>query len=205
MSWYPVEAYGELSADVREVLLTEEQIHARVLELGQAISRDYAGRNPVLIGVLKGVALFMADLLRSITIPVEVDFLAISSYTPDQEQGVVRLVKDLEAPVTGRDVLFVEDVIDTGLTLNYLLRTLRTRKPASLEVAVLFNKPAQRLVDLPLKYCGFELPEGFVVGYGLDFRERYRNLPFVGLLKPSALYVPEDDSAGEGQQKRGPK
>ena len=122
------------------------------------------------------------DLLRSITIPVEVDFLAISSYTPDQEQGVVRLVKDLEAPVTGRDVLFVEDVIDTGLTLNYLLRTLRTRKPASLEVCTLLNKPSRRKTSLPCRYTGFSIPNAFVIGYGLDYAEHGRNLSFIAEL-----------------------
>jgi hypoxanthine phosphoribosyltransferase len=199
VNWHPAEAYGELADDVRQVLIPAEEIEARVLELGQAISEDYAGRNPLLVGVLKGVVIFMADLLRAITIPVEVDFLAVSSYTPElRDQGVVRLMKDLEAPITGRHVLFVEDVIDTGFTLHYLLNTLRARQPASLEVVVLFDKPDRRLVDTPLKYCGFELPEPYVVGCGLDFRERYRNLPFVGLLKPEALHRP-------GDQERGPK
>ena len=160
----------------------------RVRELGQAISLDYAGRNPLLVGVLKGVVFFMADLLRSITIPVEVDFMAVSSYSPEtRNKGFVRLVKDLEIPITGRHVLFVEDVIDTGLTLGYLLRTLQARGPASLEVCVLFNKPKHRLIDIPVRYTGFDLPDRFVVGYGLDYRERYRNLPFVALLKPEAL------------------
>ncbi|HSJ56159.1 MAG TPA: hypoxanthine phosphoribosyltransferase [Anaerolineae bacterium] len=177
-----------MAADVSQVLISTEQIHERVLELGRAISRDYAGRNPLLVGVLKGVVIFMADLLRALTIPVEVDFLAVSSYTAAlRDQGVVRLVKDLEVPLTGRHVLFVEDVIDTGLTLNYLLGTLRAREPASLEVCVLFDKPGRRLVDTPLKYKGFDLPDRYVVGCGLDFRERYRNLPFVGLLKPAAF------------------
>ncbi len=186
---YPPAAYGELMESVDEVLITEEAIQQRVRELGQAISRDYAGRDPLLVGVLKGVVFFMADLLRSITIPVEVDFIAISSYSPEaRKRGVVRLVKDLEIPMTGRHVLFVEDVIDTGLTLGYLLRTLRARAPASLEVCVLFNKPRHRLIDIPVKYAGIDLPDRFVVGYGLDHRERYRNLPFVGLLKEDALY-----------------
>ena len=188
MSWHPVEAYGELAADISEVLISEDEIHERVLALGREISQDYAGRNPLLVGALKGVFLFMADLLRAITIPVEVDFLAVSSYTSAlRDQGVVRLVKDVDVPITGRHVLFVEDVIDTGLTLSYLLSTLRARGPASLEVCVLFDKPGRRLVDSPLKYRGFELPDSHVVGCGLDFRERYRNLPFVGLLKPELL------------------
>lgn len=199
MSWPPVEAYGTLAGDVGRVLITAEQIHERVLELGQAISHDYAGRNPLLVGVLKGVVIFMADLLRAITIPVEADFMAVSSYTADlRDRGVVRLVKDLEIPLTGRHVLFVEDVIDTGLTLNYLLSTLRARQPASLEVAVLFDKPGRRLIDTPLKYRGFELPDRYVVGCGLDFRERYRNLPFVGLLKPAVLDAPPGGAAAAG-------
>ena len=189
MSWHPPEAYAELSKDVRSVLISAEQIEQRVLELGLAISHDYAGRNPLLIGVLKGVVVFMADLLRAITIPVEVDFLAISSYTSElRDRGVVQLIKDLDVPVTDRHLLFVEDVIDTGLTLNYLLGTLRARRPASLEVAVLFDKPSRRLVPTPVKYRGFELPDRHIVGCGLDFRERYRNLPFVGLLKPGVLH-----------------
>ncbi len=177
-----------LSADIAEVLITEEQIHQRVRELGQTISRDYASRNPLLIGVLKGVVFFMADLLRAITIPVEIDFIAVSSYSPEtRKRGVVRLVKDLEISIADRHVIFVEDVIDTGLTLNYILRNLQARQPASLEVCVLFDKPVCRLIEIPLKYKGFELPDRFVVGYGLDHREKYRNLPFVGLLKPEAI------------------
>ncbi|GIV66061.1 MAG: hypoxanthine phosphoribosyltransferase [Bellilinea sp.] len=180
--------YGELGRDIRDILITEEQIRQKVLELGEQISRDYADKNPVLVGVLKGVLFLMADLLRVITIPSEVDFLAVASYSTEARQrGMVRLIKDLEIPIDGRHVLFVEDVIDTGLTLGYLLRNLRDRNPASLEVCVLFNKPAHRLIDLPLKYKGFDLPDRFVVGYGLDYNEKYRNLPFVGLLKPEVL------------------
>lgn len=173
---------------IRQVLYTREQIRARVAELGQAISRDYAGRNPLMIGVLKGVLFFMADLLRELTIPAEVDFIAISSYSREaREQGMVRLMKDLDASISGRHILFIEDVVDTGLTLNYLLQNLRARQPASLEVCVLFNKSSNRLLDIPIKYQGFDLPPLFVVGYGLDFRERYRNLPFVGLLSPEVF------------------
>ena len=179
---------GQLSADISEILFSEEDILKRVSEIGAAISRDYAGRNPLMVGVMKGVFLFMADLFRSITIPVEVDFLAVSSYSSEaRNHGLVRLVKDLDATINGRNVLFVEDVIDTGLTLNYLLQNLQARQPASLEVCVLFNKPANRLIDIPLRYKGFDLPNRFVVGYGLDYREKYRNLPFVGLLKAQAL------------------
>lgn len=174
-----------LAADIERVILTEEQIHARVSEMGAAISRDYADKDPLLVGVLSGVLFFMADLLRHITVPVTVDFMSISRYAVSgQRSGTVRITKDLEYPITGRHVLFVEDVIDTGLTLNYLLRTLRTRQPASLNVCVLFDRPYRRLIDIPLAYQGFELPDLFVVGYGLDAGEHYRNLPFVGVLKP---------------------
>ncbi len=183
-----VESYGELAADIRQVLISEQAIQDRVSEIGAAISRDYRGRNPLLVGVLKGVIFFMADLLRAITVPVEADFIAVSSYSAEaRDKGLVRLVKDLEIPLSGRHVLFIEDVIDTGLTLSYLLRNLRTRDPASLEVCVLFDKPAHRLIDIPIKYKGFDLPDRFVAGYGLDYRERYRNLPFVGVLKAEVL------------------
>lgn len=185
MNWYPLEAYEELRPGIQEVLIPAEQIQQRVGEIGQAISGDYAGRNPLLVGVLKGVLPFLADLLRSVTIAVEVDCIAISSYGGrGRDQGAVRLLKDLENPINGRHVLFVEDVVDTGLTLSYLLRNLRSREPASLEVCVLFNKPKHRLIDIHPKYTGFDLPDRFVVGYGLDYRERYRNLPFVGALAP---------------------
>ena len=182
------EQYAQICNDISEVLFTEEQIQKRVHELGRQISTDYAGKNPVLVGVLKGVLFFLADLLRSVTIPVEMDILAVSSYSPEsRSKGYVRLVKDLEVPIQGRHVLFVEDVIDTGLTLNYLLNTLRTREPASVEVCALFNKTEHRLINIPLKYKGFDLPDRFVVGYGLDYREQYRHLPFVGMLKAEVL------------------
>lgn len=173
------------SSDIAQVVFDQEAIRARVAEIGSAISRDYAGRDPLLVGVLSGVLFFMADLLRAITIPVTMDFMAISSYAPDSS-GRVRITKDLDHSITGRHVLFVEDVIDTGLTLNYLLRNLRTRKPASLQVCVLFDRPYRRLIDIPLAYPGLELPDAFVVGYGLDAGGYYRNLPYVGVLKPKA-------------------
>lgn len=183
-----VERYGEFAGDISEVLISEEALQRRVQELGQAISKDYAGLNPLFVGVLKGVLFFMADLLRAVSISVEMDFIAVSSFSPEtRDRGVVRMVKDLDVSITGRHVLFVEDVIDTGLTLNYILKNLRARQPASLEVCVLFNKLEHRLVDIPQKYKGFDLPDRFVVGYGLDHRERYRNLPFVGVLKAEAL------------------
>lgn len=183
----PDEFY-ELSRDVQSILYTQAEIQAQVAQIGARISSDYAGMNPLLVGVLKGVLFFMSDLARAISIPVELDFMAVSSFTVEtREQGVVRLVKDLEASITGRHVLFVEDVVDTGLTLNYLLRNLRARQPASLEVAALFNRTAQRLIDVPIRYKGFDLPDQFVIGYGLDYREQYRNLPYVGLLKGEKL------------------
>ncbi len=190
MSEPGLEEYGELAAEIKEILIPAEELQARVRQMGQAISQEYTGRSPLMVGVLKGVVLFMADLLRAVTIPVEVDFLAVSSYSSEAraKSGLVRLEKDLETSITGRHVLFVEDVIDTGLTLNYLLRNLRARQPASLEVCVLFNKAENRLIDIPIKYKGFDLPDRFVVGYGLDYQEKYRNLPFVGLLKPEALH-----------------
>lgn len=180
--------YAEIAKDVREILLTPEQIQARVAELGQQISIDYADKDLLIVGVLKGVLMFMADLLRQITIPVAVDFIAVSNYSSEaRDRGYVSLVKDLDIPITGRHVIFIEDVVDTGLTLNYLLRNLRARNPASLEVCVMFDKPVRRLVNIPLRYKGFDLPDQFVVGYGLDYQEKYRNLPFVGLLKAEAF------------------
>lgn len=193
-AYYPPQAYGELAEGISEILITAEEIERRVMTLGQAISRDYEGCNPLLVGVLKGVVPFMAALLPAITIPVEVDFMAISSYGPRAKaEGGVRLEKDLNQPIAGRHILFVEDVIDTGLTLNYLLRNLKARQPASLKVCALFNKCRRRLMEIPSAYVGFELPDKFVVGYGLDYRERYRNLPFVGLLKPE-VFQPADSS-----------
>ena len=187
--------YPELAAAIREVIFTPEQIQNRIAELGAIITTDYQGRNPVFIGVLKGVMFFMADLLRQVPLPLEVDFLAVSNYsTESRDQGLVRLMKDLEIPLTGRHVIFTEDVIDTGLTLNYLLRILRSQRPASLEVCVLFDKARHRLIDIPIKYKGFDLPDKFVVGYGLDHREKYRNLPFVGLLKPEAILDGTDNN-----------
>lgn len=186
--------FPDLERDIHEILYTQDQILQRVAEIGGKISKDYAGKDLLLVGVLKGVMLFMADLLRSITIPVEVDFMAVSSYSPEaRDKGLVRLVKDLEIPIQDRNVLFVEDVVDTGLTLNYLLRNLRTRSPSSLEVCTLFNKQRHRLIEIPLKYVGFDMPDRFIVGYGLDYRERYRNLPYVGLLKAEVLQTSSED------------
>lgn len=177
-----------LTDDIAKVLITAEELQTRVTELGTQISTDYAGKEPLLVGVLRGVFVFMADLVRAITIPIGVDFIGITSYgSPTQTQGAVRFTKDLETSIEGRHVLFVEDVIDTGLSLRYILRSLETRDPASLRVCVLFDKPRTRLFDLDVAYTGFVLPDKFVVGYGLDYDERYRNLPFVGELKEEAI------------------
>jgi hypoxanthine phosphoribosyltransferase len=179
----------EMSNDIQRVFASSEMIKKRVGELGQAISKDYEGKNPILVGALKGVICFMADLIREITIPVEIDFIAISSYSSEErDQGVVRVMKDLDRPIIGRHVIFVEDVIDTGLTLNYLISSLQTRQPASLQVCAFLNRTTHRLIDIPIKYKGFDIPDYFVVGYGLDHHERYRNLPYIGILKPDALF-----------------
>jgi hypoxanthine phosphoribosyltransferase len=176
----------DLVSDVAEVLLTEEQIEAKVTEMGRQISADYAGRELTLVSVLKGSLPFMADLMRRISLPLRIDLMEVSSYggTSTESSGLVRILKDLSAPIEGRDVLLVEDIIDTGLTLNYLLRYLKGKNPRSIKVCSLLDKPARRLVEIPLDYVGFEIPDAFVVGYGLDFGEVYRNLRFVGVLRP---------------------
>jgi hypoxanthine phosphoribosyltransferase len=178
-----------LSDDVDRVLFSATQIAARVHDLGAAISVDYAGRPPLLVSMLKGALYFMADLTRAITIPMTLDFMAITSYGGAREtSGVVRLIKDLDEEITGRHVILVEDIIDTGLTAAYLLRTLSARDPASLRICTLLDKTARRIVDdLPIDYRGFEVPDIFVVGYGLDYRQLYRNLPFIGVLKSDIL------------------
>ena len=174
--------------DIARVLIEQEALQRRIAEMGAAITADYQDKRPLFIGVLKGVLFFMADLLRAVHIPLEVDFMSISSYSPEtREHGVVRITKDLDTAMEGRHVIFVEDMIDTGLTLSYLLRLLQARNPASLHIAVLFDKPSRRIVDVKPRYLGFRLPDLFVVGYGLDHREQYRNLPFVGVLSPEAL------------------
>lgn len=167
------------------ILLSAPQIQRRVSELGAEITTDYVGRRPLLVGVLKGVACFMADLMRSISLPLTIDFMAVSHYG-DKAKGAVRIVKDLDESVTGCHVLMVEDIVDTGMTLHYVLNYLAGHKPASLEVCTLLDKRSRRLVDVPLKYIGFEIPDEFVVGYGLDFGEEYRNLGYIAALKPEA-------------------
>jgi hypoxanthine phosphoribosyltransferase len=171
--------------DIEEVLLTHEQIQSRAAELGAQISADYAGSDLLLVGVLKGAFVFMADLSRHVTLPMEFDFMAVSSYgAATQTSGVVRILKDLDHEIQGRHVLLVEDIVDSGLTLSYLLKNLRTRKPASLEVCALLQKTGVQQVPLEIRYKAFEIPPVFVVGYGLDYGERFRNLPFVGTLRP---------------------
>jgi hypoxanthine phosphoribosyltransferase len=171
-------------AAIGEVLVSAEEVQRRVAELGEQISRDYAGRSLLLIGVLKGAVFFLSDLMRFIEIPVEVDFMAVASYgSATDSSGVVRILKDLDASIEDRDVLIVEDIVDSGLTLQYLMRNLGSRNPRTLEVCALLTKPERRKVDLPTRYVGFEIPNRFVVGYGLDYAERHRNLPFVAVLE----------------------
>jgi hypoxanthine phosphoribosyltransferase len=166
--------------EIGPVLFSEAEIRQRVGQLGAQISQDYAGKDLVVIGVLKGVVIFMADLLRALTIPVAVDFLAISRYGPtEQTRGVVNLTKDLNETLAGRHVLFVEDIIDTGFTTHYIRRNLLLREPASFEICTLLNRPRRRIIELKLAYVGFEIPDYFVVGYGLDYKEWYRNLPYI--------------------------
>ena len=168
---------------IGEVLVTREDLTRRVAELGAEISRDYEGRDLVMVGVLKGAVMFIADLMRELTVPCEVDFMAVSSYgSSTDSSGVVRILKDLDAPIEGRDVLIVEDIIDSGLTLQYLIRNLKARSPRSLEVCALLTKPERRRVDLPTRDVGFEIPNRFAVGYGLDHAQKFRNLDYVAVL-----------------------
>jgi hypoxanthine phosphoribosyltransferase len=178
-----MQAAGESESEIGEVLVSEQELQRRVRDLGKEISRDYAGRPLLLIGVLKGAVFFLSDLMRFIDIPVEVDFMAVASYgSATDSSGVVRILKDLDAAIEDRDVLIVEDIVDSGLTLQYLLRNLGSRNPRTLEVCALLTKPARRKVPLQARYVGFEIPDRFVVGYGLDYAERHRNLPFVAAL-----------------------
>ena len=171
--------------DIEEVLISQEEIQRRTAEVGAQISQDYAGKDLLVVGVLKGAFVFMADLARHVSLPMEFDFMAVSSYgAATQTSGVVRILKDLDHEIAGRNVLIVEDIVDSGLTLSYLMKNLRTRKPASIEVCALMHKIGVQQVPLDLKYVAFEIPPVFVVGYGLDFGERFRNLPYVGTLRP---------------------
>ena len=170
--------------DIGEVLVQKDALEHRVRQLGEEIARDYAGRNPLLVGVLKGAVFFLSDLMRRMDIPCEVDFMAVASYgSSTDSSGVVRILKDLDANIEGRDVLIVEDIVDSGLTLQYLLRSLGARDPASVEVCALLVKPERRKVELPIRYVGFEIPNRFAIGYGLDHAEKHRNLPYVAALQ----------------------
>jgi hypoxanthine phosphoribosyltransferase len=173
---------------VGEVLIESDALQARIAELGAEISQEYEGRDLLLVGVLKGAVFFMADLMRELSVPCEIDFMAISSYgAATDSSGVVRILKDLDANIAGRHVLVVEDIIDSGLTLSYLMRSLKARTPASLEICALLTKPERREIEVRVKFVGFEIPNKFVIGYGLDFAERYRNLPYVAVLHPDLI------------------
>jgi hypoxanthine phosphoribosyltransferase len=174
-------------SDNLKALITQDRLQQRISELGQEISQAYTDKDLAMIAILKGSFIFAADLLRSIAITVTIDFMGISSYAGQQSSGVVRITKDLEESIAGRDVLLVEDIIDTGLTASYLLRVLRQRNPASLEVCTLLDKSARRIIDLPVAYRGFEIPDVFVVGYGMDHQQRYRNLPFIATLRADVV------------------
>jgi hypoxanthine phosphoribosyltransferase len=173
----------DMQNDIAEILVSEEAIRARVIELGRRISQDYQGKEILLIGLLRGAIVFLSDLMRALTIPVRLDFIGISSYGVSTVSGAVRLVMDLETDIAGRDVIVVEDIVDTGKTLSYLAENLKARQPESLRICALLDKPDRRQVPIKVDYVGFEIPDKFVVGYGLDFSEGYRNLPFVGVLK----------------------
>jgi hypoxanthine phosphoribosyltransferase len=182
----------DLRGDIGNVLISEEEIRNKVRELGAQVTADYTGRSVTLVSVLKGSLPFMADLMRAIDVPVQIDLMEVSSYggATTETSGLVRILKDLSSSIAGRDVLIVEDIIDTGLTLNYLLRYLRGKNPASLRICALLDKPARRLVEIPIDYTGFTIPDEFVVGYGLDFGEFYRNLPFIGVLRRELYETP---------------
>ena len=173
-----------MNNDIKEVLFSEDELRDKVRQMGAKISNDYSGRELILIGVLKGSVIFMSDLIKTISIPCKMDFMAVSSYgTSTETSGVVRILKDLDFEIQGKDVLIVEDIIDSGVTLKYLIKYLSARKPNSLEIACLLNKPDRRRVEIEVKYLGYDVPDHFLVGYGLDYAEKYRNLPFVGILK----------------------
>src|SRR6188768_437628 len=188
----------DLHDAIAQVLLTEEQIASRVAELGARITADYQGRPVTLVSVLKGSLPFMADLMRAIDLPLRIDLMEVSSYggATTESSGLVRILKDLSASIAGEDVLIVEDIIDTGLTLNYLIRYLRGKNPATLRICTLLDKPARRLVEIPVDYIGFQIPDQFVIGYGLDFGEVYRNLRYVGVLKPEVYGAGSDEVDG---------
>jgi hypoxanthine phosphoribosyltransferase len=173
--------------DIKEVLVSTETLAGRIKELGRTISADYDGKDILMVGVLRGAVIFMADLARAITRPVTIDFIAVSSYgASTHSSGVVRIIKDLDEVVADKHLLIIEDIIDSGLTLKYLYDNLKSRRPASIKICTLLSKPSRRKIDVPVDYNGFTIPDDFVVGYGLDYAEKYRNLPFIGVLKPEA-------------------
>ncbi len=177
----------DMNRDIDHILVSEQQLRDKVAELGAAISRDYAGRDLLLVSILKGAVVFMADLMRAVTIPCGIDFMVVSSYggANTTTTGLVKIIKDLDQDLTGKDVLIVEDILDTGITLSNLVPMLQLRNPSSVRLCTILSKPGRRKAQIEPDYCGFEVPDEFVVGYGLDFDERYRNLPYVGVLKPS--------------------
>ncbi|MBX4261797.1 hypoxanthine phosphoribosyltransferase [Clostridium estertheticum] len=173
-----------MNNDIKEVLYNEDQLRDKIRQMGEKVSKDYYGKDLILIGILKGSVIFMSDLLKEITIPCKMDFMAVSSYgNSTKTSGVVRILKDLDFEIQGKDVLIVEDIIDSGVTLKYLMKCLSARKPSSLEIICLLNKPERRKVDIEVKYVGFDVPDFFIVGFGMDYAERYRNLPYIGILK----------------------
>ena len=176
-----------MTEDISKILITEKQLENRVAELGVEISKDYNGKHPVLVTVLRGGIVFLCDLIRKISVPVELDFLSISSYSNKRHTGIVRILKDLDESIENKDVILVEDIIDTGLTLNFILKTLKARKPADVRVCALLDKKVRRIVDIDIDYRGFEIPDEFVVGYGMDYKQQYRHLPFIGVLKEDIL------------------
>ena len=173
-----------MNNDIKEVLYNEDQLRDKIRQMGEKVSKDYYGKDLILIGILKGSVIFMSDLLKEITIPCKMDFMAVSSYgNSTKTSGVVRILKDLDFEIQGKHVLIVEDIIDSGVTLKYLMKCLSARKPSSLEIICLLNKPERRKVDIDVKYVGFDVPDFFIVGFGMDYAEKYRNLPYVGILK----------------------
>lgn len=176
---------SNMRQDIKEVLFSEEELKSKIKELAAKISKDYENKDLLVVGILKGSVVFAAELIKNISTYCEIDFMAVSSYGNSTEtSGVVRILKDLDHSVEGKDILIVEDIVDTGVTLSYLLKYLKARKANSIEIAALLNKPARRCADLDVKYIGFEVPDAFIVGYGIDYAEKYRNLPFIGILKP---------------------
>jgi len=173
--------------DIEKILINETELKEKVIELGKEISDDYKGLSPVFITVLRGSIIFLCDLIREVKIPISLDFLSVSSYSGQSHTGVVRIIKDLDENIENKHVILIEDIIDTGLTLNYIIGMLRERKPASIKVCALLDKKVRRIIDIPIHYKGFEIPDEFVVGYGMDYNQQYRNLPFIGVLKEEIL------------------